>query len=48
VLVLNVGPTRADGLAGTDKIEITTGEILADTVRAVLCAPLLAHYRMAI
>lgn len=42
VLVLNLGPTRADGLAGTEKMEISTGEVLVDTVRAILCASLSA------
>lgn len=36
VLLLNVGPTRADGLSGVDKIEIATSRVMRDTVRAVL------------
>ncbi|KAI0079358.1 DHS-like NAD/FAD-binding domain-containing protein [Panus rudis PR-1116 ss-1] len=36
VLMLNVGPTRADGLPGLEKIEIPSGTILRDVVRAVL------------
>ncbi|KAH0836736.1 DHS-like NAD/FAD-binding domain-containing protein [Lanmaoa asiatica] len=36
VLLLNVGPTRADGLSGIDKIEIETSRVMRDTVRAVL------------
>ncbi|KAG8221030.1 DHS-like NAD/FAD-binding domain-containing protein [Butyriboletus roseoflavus] len=36
VLLLNVGPTRADGLSGVDKIEIATSHVMRDTVRAVL------------
>ncbi|KAN0088384.1 DHS-like NAD/FAD-binding domain containing protein [Tylopilus felleus] len=36
VLLLNVGPTRADGLVGVDKIEIATSRVMRDVVRAVL------------
>ncbi|KAF8448923.1 DHS-like NAD/FAD-binding domain-containing protein [Boletus edulis BED1] len=36
VLLLNVGPTRADGLEGIDKIEIATSRVMRDVVRAVL------------
>ena len=36
VLLLNVGPTRADGLLGVEKIEIASGAILRDVVRLVL------------
>ncbi|KAI5824480.1 DHS-like NAD/FAD-binding domain-containing protein [Schizophyllum commune Tattone D] len=36
VLLLNVGPTRADGLPGVEKIEIASGAILRDVVRLVL------------
>ncbi|KAL1716312.1 DHS-like NAD/FAD-binding domain-containing protein [Schizophyllum commune] len=38
VLLLNVGPTRADGLPGVEKIEIASGAILRDVVRLVLKA----------
>lgn len=36
VLLVNVGPTRADGLLGIDKIEIATSRVMRDAVRAVL------------
>ena len=36
VLLLNVGPTRADGLSGIDKIEIAISRVMRDAVRAVL------------
>ncbi|KAI0792003.1 DHS-like NAD/FAD-binding domain-containing protein [Abortiporus biennis] len=36
VLYLNVGPTRADGLPGIEKIEIPSGLIMRDVVKAVL------------
>ncbi|KAJ3536958.1 hypothetical protein NM688_g6766 [Phlebia brevispora] len=36
VLLLNVGPTRADPLPGVEKIEISTREVIRDVVRAVL------------
>ncbi|TCD71735.1 hypothetical protein EIP91_005501 [Steccherinum ochraceum] len=43
VLMLNVGPTRADGLEGLEKIEVPSGLVLRDVVRAVLCVyPILA------
>jgi NAD+-dependent protein deacetylase sirtuin 4 len=40
VLLLNVGPTRADDLPGVDKLEIPAGSIIRDVVRAVLCVSL--------
>lgn len=36
VLMLNVGPTRADGLPGIEKIELASGGVLRDVVRTVL------------
>ncbi|KAG6336031.1 hypothetical protein ID866_3066 [Astraeus odoratus] len=36
VLLLNVGPTRVDGLPGVEKIEIPTSHVMRDVVRAVL------------
>ncbi|EIM86806.1 DHS-like NAD/FAD-binding domain-containing protein [Stereum hirsutum FP-91666 SS1] len=36
VLLLNVGPTRADSIPGIDKIEIPSGQILREVVRNVL------------
>ena len=35
-MMLNVGPTRADSLPGVTKIELPTGLIMRDVVRAVL------------
>ncbi|KAI0305881.1 DHS-like NAD/FAD-binding domain-containing protein [Multifurca ochricompacta] len=34
VLYLNVGPTRADGLPGVDKLDIRTGTVMTDVVHA--------------
>jgi len=36
VLYLNVGPTRADGLPGVDKLEIPTSAVMTDVVQAVV------------
>ncbi|KAH9995380.1 DHS-like NAD/FAD-binding domain-containing protein [Russula compacta] len=36
VLYLNVGPTRADGLPGVDKLEIPTSAVMTDVVHAVI------------
>ncbi|KAF8498634.1 DHS-like NAD/FAD-binding domain-containing protein [Russula emetica] len=36
VLHLNVGPTRADGLPGVDKLEIPTSAVMIDVVHAVI------------
>ncbi|KAI0285837.1 DHS-like NAD/FAD-binding domain-containing protein [Russula aff. rugulosa BPL654] len=38
VLYLNVGPTRADGLPGVDKLEIPTSAVMTDVVQAVVGA----------
>ena len=36
IMLLNVGPTRADALAGIDAIEIEAGTIIRDVVKQVL------------
>ncbi|KAI9464749.1 DHS-like NAD/FAD-binding domain-containing protein [Boletus coccyginus] len=36
VLLLNVGPTRADGLFGVDKIEVALSRVMRNVVRTVL------------
>ena len=36
VLFLNVGPTRADGLLGVDKLEVPTSVVMTDVVHAVV------------
>jgi NAD-dependent protein deacetylase/lipoamidase sirtuin 4 len=36
VLHLNVGPTRADGLPGVDKVEIPTSAVMSDVMDAVM------------
>lgn len=36
VLLLNLGPTRADGLQGIEKIEIASGAVMRDVAKAVL------------
>ncbi|KAI0720624.1 DHS-like NAD/FAD-binding domain-containing protein [Fomitopsis betulina] len=38
VLLLNLGPTRADGLQGVEKLEIASGAVMRDVVKAVLGA----------
>ena len=35
-LYLNVGPTRADGMPGVEKLEIPTGEVMRDVAHRVL------------
>lgn len=37
VMLLNVGPTRADGLSGIEKIDMSSGAIIRDVVKEVLC-----------
>ncbi|KAF9530471.1 DHS-like NAD/FAD-binding domain-containing protein [Crepidotus variabilis] len=39
VMLLNVGPTRADGLSGIEKIDVATGTILPTIARAVIGRP---------
>jgi NAD-dependent SIR2 family protein deacetylase len=36
VMLLNVGPTRADELPGVEKLEISSSLVLRDVVRAIL------------
>ena len=36
VLLLNIGPTRADGLTGIETIEAPAGSIMREVVRQVL------------
>jgi hypothetical protein len=36
VLILNIGPSRADGHPGIEKIEIASGLIMRDVVKAVM------------
>ncbi|KII87334.1 hypothetical protein PLICRDRAFT_42959 [Plicaturopsis crispa FD-325 SS-3] len=36
ILLLNVGPTRADGLAGIEKIDVPSGSIIREVVKTVL------------
>jgi len=36
VLYVNVGPTRADGLPGIDKLEVPTSVVMTDVVYAVV------------
>jgi len=35
-MLLNVGPSRADGLPGVEKIDMYSGAIIRDVVRAVV------------
>lgn len=41
VMLLNVGPTRADNVTGVQKIEHPTGSVLPDVVKSVLYVILL-------
>ncbi len=36
VLVINVGPTRADGVRGVERMDVASGEIMTDVVRVLL------------
>jgi NAD-dependent deacetylase sirtuin 4 len=36
VLMLNLGPSRADGQAGVEKIEMPSGRVLREVVRALV------------
>ncbi|KAI9440563.1 DHS-like NAD/FAD-binding domain-containing protein, partial [Lactarius indigo] len=36
VLYLNVGPTRADGIPGVEKLEIPTGEVMREVAHSLL------------
>ncbi|KAF9266907.1 DHS-like NAD/FAD-binding domain-containing protein [Marasmius fiardii PR-910] len=38
VLVVNIGPSRADGIAGVEKLDISSGAIMPDVVRSILGA----------
>jgi NAD-dependent protein deacetylase/lipoamidase sirtuin 4 len=35
VLLLNVGPTRADGLKGVEKVELPSGDVLRGAARVL-------------
>ena len=35
-MLLNVGPTRADGIPGVDKIEIESGIVMPEVVRTLV------------
>jgi NAD+-dependent protein deacetylase sirtuin 4 len=36
VLLLNVGPTRGDNVAGVEKIDISSGLVMREVARAVM------------
>jgi len=36
VLMINVGPSRADGVKGVEKMEVSSGTIIRDVVRSAL------------
>lgn len=36
VLFVNVGPTRADGLPGVEKLDVPSGLVMRDVVKAVV------------
>jgi hypothetical protein len=37
ILLLNIGPTRADGLPGVEKIELPTTGVLRGAVKILRC-----------
>jgi hypothetical protein len=37
VLIVNLGPTRAEGMPGIEKLEVSTGTVMRDVVHTVLC-----------
>jgi hypothetical protein len=39
VLLLNVGPSRGDGVPEIERIDMASGLIIRDVVKAVLCVP---------
>ncbi len=47
VLMLNIGPTRADPLPGLEKIEMSSRIVMRDAVRAVLSVPV-TLYRLSL
>ncbi len=36
VLVINVGPTRADGVRGVERMDVASGVIMTDVVKVLL------------
>lgn len=36
-MLLNVGPSRADGIDGVEKLDIATGAIVREVARSVMC-----------
>lgn len=36
VLMINLGPSRADGVPGVEKLEVASGAIMTDVVKAVM------------
>ena len=38
VLLLNVGPSRADSIEMVERIDMASGRIIRDVVKTVLCA----------
>jgi len=36
VMLLNIGPTRADGLPGVEKLDVPGGAIMRDVVKNIL------------
>lgn len=36
VMLLNVGPTRADGIPGVEKIDIASGIVMREVARAIM------------
>jgi hypothetical protein len=43
VLLLNVGPSRGDGVPEIERIDMASGLIIRDVVKAVLCASISIH-----
>jgi NAD+-dependent protein deacetylase sirtuin 4 len=40
VLMINLGPSRADGIDEVEKLEVASGSIMTDAVRNLLCVPI--------
>ncbi len=38
-MLLNVGPTRADGMPSVEKLDIPSGAVMRDVAKAVMYAP---------
>lgn len=44
-MLLNVGPTRADGLPGVEKIDIPSGAVMRHVAREVMLVLVYPHFQ---